>query len=77
MITDLLTSRDLDRHLRYPRGRSVRLARRGLIPHIELPDGEIRFDPPIIERWLAEEAAGSFQESVCRSEQVNPREVGP
>ena len=52
MTTDLLTSRDLDRHLRYPRGRSVRLARRGLIPYIELPDGEIRFDATVIRQWL-------------------------
>jgi hypothetical protein len=50
----LLTSWHIDRLLRYPHGRSVRLARRGLIPCVKLPDGEIRFDRDIIERWLRE-----------------------
>ena len=45
---------DLDRRLSYRRGRSARLARKGLIPHVLLPDGEIRFDPEVIDKWLAE-----------------------
>jgi len=43
---------ELDTLLRYPAGRSARLARKKLIPHVLLPDGEIRFDPQAIERWL-------------------------
>ena len=43
---------DLDRLLAYPRGRSARLARKGLIPCVHLPDGELRFDRERIERWL-------------------------
>jgi len=50
----LLTSSDLDKRLRYPRGRAARLARRGYIPFIALPDGSVRFDPKVIERWLRE-----------------------
>ncbi len=42
----------MDARLRYPRGRSARLARKGLIPHVKLPDGEIRFDPEVIDEWL-------------------------
>lgn len=56
METELLRPIDLDSVLGYPPGRSARLARRGLIPHVALPDGEIRFDPAIIEPWLRERA---------------------
>jgi len=51
-MQELLTGREVDRLLRYPRGRSARLARRGDIPHVELPDGEIRFDPSVLRDWL-------------------------
>lgn len=40
----LITNRELEQVLRYPRGRCLRLARANLIPHVKLPDGEIRFD---------------------------------
>ena len=48
----LLVPRELDRLLRYPRGRSLRLAKAGKLPHIVLPDGEVRFDEEQIERLL-------------------------
>jgi len=48
----LLMPRELDRLLRYPRGRSLRLAKAGQIPFIKLPDGEVRFDEADIERLL-------------------------
>jgi hypothetical protein len=51
---ELITGWYLDRALAYPHGRSVRLARRGLIPHVRLPDGEIRFDREVIAKWLRE-----------------------
>lgn len=43
-MSTLLMPREVDRILRYPRGRSAKLARAGKLPHIRLPDGEIRFD---------------------------------
>jgi hypothetical protein len=49
----LLHPHEVDRLLRYPRGRAARLARAGRIPFIRLPDGEIRFDQIEIERLLA------------------------
>jgi len=48
----LLTGYEVDRMLRYPSGRAVRLARAGKLPHIALPDGEIRFDKAEIEKLL-------------------------
>lgn len=54
MCNELLKPSQIDSLLRYPNGRSQRLARQGLIPHIELPDGEIRFEAAVIEKWLAE-----------------------
>jgi len=38
--------------LRYPSGRTLRLAKAGRIPFIRLPDGEIRFDERAIEALL-------------------------
>ena len=48
----LLKPREVDVLLRYPAGRSLRLAKRGLLPCIQLPDGEIRFDETEIDRIL-------------------------
>ena len=39
----LLQSADVDRRLAWPIGRAERLARRGRLPHVRLPDGSIRF----------------------------------
>jgi hypothetical protein len=44
--------REFDRLLRYPRGRSIRLARAGHLLYIRLPDGEIRFNEAEIERLV-------------------------
>ena len=46
----LLTPAEADELLRYPRGRSARLARRGLLPSVELPDGELRFPADLLEQ---------------------------
>jgi hypothetical protein len=51
-MSTLLMPREVDRLLRYPRGRSLRLARAGKLPHIKLPDGEIRFDEAEINSFL-------------------------
>ena len=53
-VSKLLMPSQLDEWLRYPHGRAARLARAGKIPHIKLPDGQIRFDAAAIETWLRE-----------------------
>lgn len=53
-MIQFLKPSELDSRLRYPAGRSLRLARKGLIPHVKLPDGEIRFDAGVVEQWLRE-----------------------
>ena len=45
----LLTPREVDQLLRYPRGRAVKLAKTGKLPAVFLPDGEIRFNPHDIQ----------------------------
>ena len=52
-MSTLLMPREVDRLLRYPRGRSARLAKAGKLPCITLPDGELRFDQAEIERFLS------------------------
>ena len=59
MVQALISPGELDDRLCYPSGRSVRLARKGLIPHVVLPDGSIRFDPSRIEAWLSELAVSA------------------
>ena len=62
----LLTPREVDQSLRYPRGRSIRLAKAGLLPAIFLPDGEIRFDQEAIEKALANMSQGQPAQGVRR-----------
>jgi predicted site-specific integrase-resolvase len=50
---DLLTAREVDRLLRWSRGRAARYGRSGALPCIVLPDGELRFDCAALEAWLA------------------------
>jgi len=59
MTQTLLMPRELDRILRYPRGRSLRLAKLGKIPCVRLPDGEVRFRPADLEFLLSSTAKGS------------------
>lgn len=40
---------DIDRRLSWPLGRAERLARRGDLPYVRLPDGSIRFEWEPIE----------------------------
>jgi hypothetical protein len=56
-VTELLTPHELDAVLRFPRGKSAKLARAGKIPHLVLPNGEVRFDTVEVERFLREGAA--------------------
>jgi hypothetical protein len=61
----LVKPSELDEMLRYPRGKCARLARASQLPHVKLPDGQIRFDPEEVERFLrggagpVKEAAGA------------------
>jgi len=48
----LLRPEEIDHRLNWPLGRSERLARRGRLPHVLLPDGAIRFRWPDIEALL-------------------------
>ena len=49
MDIQLLKPKEVDVLLRYPVGRAQRLAKKGMIPCIVLPDGSIRFNEKIIE----------------------------
>jgi predicted site-specific integrase-resolvase len=52
MNSQLLTPREVDVLLRYPAGRTLRLAKAGRIPFIRLPDGEIRIDEAELKKVL-------------------------
>ena len=45
----LLYPEEIDQRLNWPLGRAQRLARRGTLPHVVLPDGGIRFEWHSIE----------------------------
>jgi hypothetical protein len=45
----LLYGDDIDNRLNWPLGRANRLAKRGKLPHVVLPDGSIRFEWEAIE----------------------------
>jgi hypothetical protein len=53
MDIELLTSREVDRFLRYPHGRAAKLAKAGLLPVVVLPDGELRFERQAVLDVLA------------------------
>lgn len=61
MNTKLLIGLEVDDLLRLPRGRSERLARRGKLPCVKLPSGDIRFREEEIQRIIAGEAANDQQ----------------
>lgn len=52
-MRSLLTPIEVDDLLRYPLGKSQRLAKAGKLPHIKLPDGSIRFYPEDIDAILS------------------------
>jgi len=57
----LLKPGEVDLLMRYPRGRCARLAREGRLPHIKLPDGEIRFLESDVQKILQEGRKGPSQ----------------
>jgi len=52
MEIELLKTKEVDLLLRYPYGKTARLAKAGKIPHIRLPDGGIRIRKDDIETLL-------------------------
>lgn len=52
MDAEVLTTRELESLLNYPRGRAMRLVRAGGVPHVVLPDGSVRFLRSEIMDWL-------------------------
>jgi predicted site-specific integrase-resolvase len=52
MTQRLLTPQDVSLLLTIPTRRVIRLVRRGLIPHIVMPDGELLFDSSDLESWI-------------------------
>jgi len=55
MNISLLKPREVDIIFRYPAGRTLRLAKAGRIPFVQLPDGEFRFDKSVIEKILEDQ----------------------
>lgn len=51
-MNELLKHKQVDRLLQLPFGKTLSLAREGKIPHIVLPNGEIRFDDRDIEKLI-------------------------
>ena len=54
----LWTPQDVALWLTVPTDRVVRLARKGLIPHVLMPDGELLFDPAELATWIESHRKG-------------------
>jgi hypothetical protein len=48
-----MTPQDVGLWLNMPTARVIRLARKGEIPCLALPDGELLFDPTELVAWIA------------------------
>ncbi len=48
----LLTASDVAEILRVTSAYVNRLTKRGAMPHVRLPDGEVRFDAADVEAWI-------------------------
>lgn len=57
-MTALLTEQTAARRLAISANRLQKLVREGKVPHIELPDGSIRFDVQDLEDWLESRRRG-------------------
>jgi hypothetical protein len=51
-LPSLLTPQDVGLWLNMPTARVIRLARKGAIPCLTLPDGELLFDPVELVPWI-------------------------
>lgn len=52
VMPDYISPDEVDRRLSLPAGRAVKLARRGVLPHVALPDGTVRFEWGAVESSL-------------------------
>ena len=52
-LNQILSAGEAADRIRMLRSRVLRLARAGVVPHIALPDGEIRFDRDDLDAWVA------------------------
>ena len=68
-MSTLFLPREVDDLLRYRAGRPLRLAKTGKLPHIVLPDGEVRFLQHEIEQVLTA-ARGPSREAPCADAEV-------
>lgn len=55
----LLCGEEVDQRLNWPAGKAQKLARRGKLPHVVLPDGAIRFIWEQVEGLLSYRAVDS------------------
>ena len=60
-MADYLTPEEVDEQLKLRRGKAARLARRGKLPAIILPDGTIRFDSQELDTFLKAKSAEERQ----------------
>ena len=58
-MAEYLTPDEVDEHLKLPRGKAARLARKGKLPACILPDGTIRFPAQELEAFLKEKSAAA------------------
>jgi excisionase family DNA binding protein len=52
-MPEYLTPDEVDERLKLPHGKASRLARRGKLPALILPDGSVRFDADKLQAFLA------------------------
>ena len=71
-MTNLLYGADIDRRISWPVGRAERMARRGELPHVLLPDGSIRFRWRDIEPLLKEITHRGDTGYVCAQRPPSP-----
>jgi hypothetical protein len=76
----IIDGAEVDRRLAWPVGHAKRLAKRGTLPHLVLPDGSIRFrwddiKPLIVER-LSREAGVSTGKTIEDRIELTPPDLG-
>jgi len=58
-MNEYLTPVEVDELLKLPKGKAKRLAKRGKLPAVTLPDGTIRFDGETLRAFLAKKPEAS------------------
>lgn len=61
-MQNLLYGEEIDHRLNWPLGKAERLARRGRLPHVVLPDQSIRFEWNAIESLIERVGAEPCQD---------------